>query len=411
MKRAYIIIIINNLVMGQHVERCACLRKTLNDEVITADLNTKAANPKFVSDSNISTKSKSNNTKSSKLKIFQGLLTFNLSSSENVQNTPEVKIEKVIKGFLFRIHYPQIKKDLLKEESKYISDKEKEYISSNIKSTLKLYNDKSKLDIVKSFYAEKENDIEKFRTSDTPYNTKVYKTKLLLKTYEGCPSIYEGETNILYEQNGEGSLYTTIGTMYKGIWKKGEFTGWGVHIDQDGNLFEGKFQNGIINGKGLKLTQNDTLFIGELSNFLKEGKGYEETPEHIYEGQFKNDMKEGQGKLSYKNCNDVYQGEFKENNITGFGFYIWDNKHTYLGEFINGKMHGRGTYKWPDGSEYDGEYINNIKEGNGIFKWADGRIFKGTFKNGKPHGFGKLSFKGIDFDAEFINGKLNGDLK
>ena len=67
--------------MGQHVERCACLRKTLNDEVITADLNTKAANPKFVSDSNISTKSKSNNTKSSKLKIFQGLLTFNLSSS------------------------------------------------------------------------------------------------------------------------------------------------------------------------------------------------------------------------------------------------------------------------------------------------------------------------------------------
>ena len=74
-------------------------------------------------------------------------------------------------------------------------------------------------------------------------------------------------------------------------------------------------------------------------------------------------------------------------------------------------MHGRGTYKWPDGSEYDGEYINNIKEGNGTFKWADGRIFKGTFKNGKPHGFGKLSFKGIDFDAEFINGKLNGDLK
>ena len=72
----------------------------------------------------------------------------------------------------------------------------------------------------------------------------------------------------------------------------------------------------------------------------------EETNEHIYEGDFKYDKKNGNGKLTYKLLKDTYEGEFKDNNITGVGFYTWVNKDTYNGSFLNGKMHGKGLYKW-----------------------------------------------------------------
>ena len=110
--------------------------------------------------------------------------------------------------------------------------------------------------------------------------------------------------------------------------------------------------------------------------------------------------------MVYKSNQDIYEGEFKENNITGTGFYTWSNKDTYLGTFINGKMEGKGLYRWPDGGEYYGEYKNNIKEGLGKFKWANGKIYEGPFRLGKPHGSGKLFINDIKYEVEFRDGKL-----
>ena len=122
-------------------------------------------------------------------------------------------------------------------------------------------------------------------------------------------------------------------------------------------------------------------------------------------------MKCGKGKIHYHNTGDFYEGEFTNGVITGKGFYVWKNKHTYFGDFVDGKMNGKGVYKWTDGNEYEGEYINNIKEGNGIFKWKDGKVFKGKFRNGRPHGKGVLTVNGISFDAAFENGRYLGDLQ
>jgi hypothetical protein len=119
-------------------------------------------------------------------------------------------------------------------------------------------------------------------------------------------------------------------------------------------------------------------------------------------------MKEGKGKLVYKKTNDTYEGDFSNNDINGFGFYVWaSNKHTYKGTFKSGKMNGKGTYTWPDGGEYYGDYINNVKEGRGIFKWPNGREFDGPFANGKPHGVGMLTVGEKKQEAEFLDGKLN----
>lgn len=134
--------------------------------------------------------------------------------------------------------------------------------------------------------------------------------------------------------------------------------------------------------------------------------GIDETNEHVYQGNFKHDKKEGMGKLEYKTIKDVYEGEFKDNNITGHGFYIWANQDQYTGLFLNGKMHGKGIYRWPDGGEYEGDYKHNIKEGKGRFKWSNGKIYEGPFKNGKPHGIGKLFINNVPYDVEFKEGKL-----
>ena len=178
----------------------------------------------------------------------------------------------------------------------------------------------------------------------------------------------------------------------------------------------GEFNKKNLNRKGeiIKINENRKKYIykGNIKNFKKDGDGTEKTNEFFYEGQFLNDIKHGQGKIIfYNNTSESYEGEFKNGEITGKGFYIWKNKHTYLGEFYCGKMHGKGLYKWPDGNVYEGDYIYGVKEGYGEFIWADGRIYKGPFKNGKQHGNGKLTVNGTTFDAVFENGKYMGELR
>lgn len=64
----------------------------------------------------------------------------------------------------------------------------------------------------------------------------------------------------------------------------------------------------------------------------------------------------------------------------------------FEGEWKNNKMEGYGVFTWPDGRRYEGEYIDDKKEGKGIFYWyliyyylfrPDGRKYEGDWKNGK----------------------------
>ena len=121
-------------------------------------------------------------------------------------------------------------------------------------------------------------------------------------------------------------------------------------------------------------------------------------------------MRNGQGTLTYLKIGRKYKGEFKNNEITGYGYFIYENKETYKGDFVNEKKEGKGIYNWPDGREYDGEYKNDIREGKGTFKWASGVMFKGKFHKGKPIGKGILINKNSMKDVEFKKGKFIGNL-
>ena len=353
-----------------------------------------------------------NNLKKPNITFLSNSVTQLDNSKHSFYNDPDnikrIKIQSAFRGFYLRkIYNNYLKQKLIEEENQLIKDLTEHYTLFNLKRAESLIGTKFDKNGWKQFYSEKEEEIINFLNYN--YGKTYYKKILIINGI--TPSFYTGEININYEMQGYGVLLKSDGTKYEGYWRKNFFTGWGRLIDIEGTLYEGYFINGYLNGKGIKKSLNGSIYIGEFKNNKKEGKGKEETIEHIYEGEFKNDKKNGNGKLSYKLFKDTYEGEFKDNCITGIGIYTWQNKDTYKGSFINGKMNGKGLYKWPDGGEYYGDYVDNIKEGNGKFKWINGRIFEGQFKKGRPDGLGKLIIGNININVEFKDGKLVTNIK
>jgi len=114
-------------------------------------------------------------------------------------------------------------------------------------------------------------------------------------------------------------LYFENGYIYyKGYFKKGKFNGRGSEYSYGGELiYEGEFSKGKQYG-----------------SFLYNGL--------VYEGEFKNDFKDGYG-IEYHKGRITYAGMFEEDEKNGFGKSYKYNKSTgtnelvYEGEFKDGK--------------------------------------------------------------------------
>ena len=252
--------------------------------------------------------------------------------------------------------------------------------------------------------------------------------------FEGEKCIFNGVLDDKINICGKGKINLKDGRTYEGTFVDGKLEGEGTYINNKGDIYIGGFIGGKLNGKG-KIIQkreninksnggneqeninnkdnnddNNLVYEGKIKDFKREGHGVEKCPEYVYEGNFHDDMKNGQGSIKYLKLGRKYEGEFKNNEITGYGYLIYENKQTYKGNLVDGKKEGKGKYIWPDGSEYKGEYKNDIREGEGSFKWANGLIFKGKFHNGRPEGKGKLYSKNSIKDVEYRKGKFFGNL-
>ena len=252
--------------------------------------------------------------------------------------------------------------------------------------------------------------------------------------FEGEKCIFNGVLDDKINICGKGKINLKDGRTYEGTFVDGKLEGEGTYINNKGDIYIGGFIGGKLNGNG-KIIQkreninksnggneqeninnkdnnddNNLVYEGEIKDFKREGHGVEKCPEYVYEGNFHDDMKNGQGSIKYLKLGRKYEGEFKNNEITGYGYLVYENKQTYKGNLVDGKKEGKGKYIWPDGSEYEGEYKNDIREGEGSLKWANGLIFKGKFHNGRPEGKGKLYSKNSIKDVEYRKGKIFGNL-
>ena len=366
------------------------------------------------------------NDNNSNYNILSEKKQYTFRKNEKVSAEDITKLNKIIRGHLFR--------------KKFIDGKKKQELENFREELYNKFIQKSKNEKVENTLKENSNLLsttwEEFYDDDPmeEINIEISKIKkyekgLIFnsenkelqnldlspeKIIENTNSVYKGEINIITgEKIGKGELIYKNGSKIKGTFYKNKPYGWNIYINEEGILYIGLFKNGYLNGKGIRFQKNhNLLYKGDFINNLREGEGIEKGNGGKYEGSFENDKRSGKGKI-YFDSGDYYEGDFSDNKFNGTGHFIWKkNGHEYIGDYLNGIIHGNGLYKWNKDQYYKGQYINGVKEGNGEMKYADGKKFICPFKNGKPDGIGNfIDPKGKEKEVQFIDGKINKDYK
>merc|ERR1711966_375807 len=113
--------------------------------------------------------------------------------------------------------------------------------------------------------------------------------------------------------------------------------------------------------------------------------------ESEYEGNYADNMKDGEGKMFYPD-GGVYEGHWKFDKRHGDGVYWYPNGDIYSGEWRFGAKHGRGHFICKEtgaklvGTFADGQFVKG--------KWLMvDATYSGAFKNNKPNGPGQFTFK------------------
>ena len=88
----------------------------------------------------------------------------------------------------------------------------------------------------------------------------------------------------------------------------------------------------------------------------------------------------------------------------------YDEGSVYEGEFKNGLRNGQGKYTMSDGFVYEGTWRDDQIQGAGVARYPTGQIYEGQFKQGVPHGKGTMTFAdGTIYEGSWLNGKMEGD--
>ena len=151
-------------------------------------------------------------------------------------------------------------------------------------------------------------------------------------------------------------------------------------------------------------------YEGEFKNNLKEGYGkyiYEDG--NYYIGEWKNDLKHGKGIIYYKNNEIKYEGNFYEDKFEGYGKYIYEDGKYYIGEWKNNLRHGSGIMYYKNNNiEYEGSFYEDKMQGKGKYNYENGNYYKGEWKDNKKNGRGILFENNTQYEGEFINDEFKG---
>ena len=202
---------------------------------------------------------------------------------------------------------------------------------------------------------------------------------------------YRGEFNELDQKDGIGKMIIINKNqekfIYYGIWENDE----------------------IIEGRIYYMDESE--YNGQIKNYLRHGKGEYVSELEKYEGIWKEDKKDGFGKIKFKD-GMKYEGEFKNNKFNGKGDLYLPNGAYYSGNFVNNLFNGEGFFQQKN-NIYNGHFKNGLFNGYGEFKWIDGidkTIYKGNYSNGKKDGKGTLILKNGDiFKGNWESGYPHGE--
>ena len=257
-----------------------------------------------------------------------------------------------------------------------------------------------------------QNDIKQIKTIseiDSNYEKEYQPANTSRQSNQKNNSFHKQFFMIRNETRSQRTSYTTSDGIYIGNYVNKKRNGKGKLILADQSYYEGNFKDGVFNGSGYYRTRNYT-YKGQFIAGKKSGKGKLEnlTTKSIYEGEFKNDMKEGYG-IEKFNDGSVYKGYYSQDMKQGQGILTLKkekNNSIFEGEFKNGKIWGKGKYKWDNGKQYEGEWENNEISGFGILTENNIKHI-GYFSHDKKEGYGASFYINKNF---VISGKWVNDI-
>ncbi|QPQ36001.1 AAA family ATPase [Lysinibacillus sp. JNUCC-52] len=207
-----------------------------------------------------------------------------------------------------------------------------------------------------------------------------------------------------YNHQEKELFYPDGKIMYRGGVKKNDFghdiyDGKGTIFDQEGEvLFEGEFVNHMKQGNGIMYLKGQKVYQGEFIQNKKQGTGilYKDGKVY-YEGHFRNDLMDGYGILYYEE--DVI-APFKDCREQ----YPHLNRPQFEGDFVHGMKKGKGIQYYPSGFlQYEGDFMWNHMQGAGKLYYVPEAPtemelqsgvtplhFEGYFFEDMKHGKGKV---------------------
>jgi hypothetical protein len=141
-------------------------------------------------------------------------------------------------------------------------------------------------------------------------------------------------------------------------------------LEQDESIsWSGACEGGFASGEGIFIIYDKKgvekyKYSGAMNDGIREGFATIVMKGLTYEGDVKNCLPEGKGKLTYSSSTSnivSYEGEFRNGFFNGKGTMIYKDKSVYTGEFKNGLRDGYGTFKDSNGKViYDGIWKENV---------------------------------------------------
>lgn len=197
------------------------------------------------------------------------------------------------------------------------------------------------------------NKVSFEETKDTDYSaanettgTTLSNTKTLSSQFQRSGNhraIYELKKNpkasdkdylALLTKDDEKLFPFEAGTSYQGEWLATQKHGVGIEILLNNLVYEGEYQYDNRHGTGILYK------VEEIKSKTKSRKTGKEIKRKVYDGEWANGMKDGQGNFYYKNA-DLYVGEWKEDKRSGKGIlYISSTEDIYEGYWHNGLQEG-----------------------------------------------------------------------
>ncbi|MEE0913160.1 MAG: CFI-box-CTERM domain-containing protein [Ruminococcus sp.] len=205
------------------------------------------------------------------------------------------------------------------------------------------------------------------------------------------------------KRNGNGIYKYKNGKELKGVWKDNKiwdgsgYLAANVKIDNNGMItsknafefYEGDFKQGVYCGKGKLNYDKGGSFEGEFKNgrpWL--GNGRLVTSTFIYDGDVKEGKRDGFGKTKNNN-GKIWEAEYVNDEVEGNCKITYADGSLFEGEYRNGVwVQGKGVVFYDDNSKYEGEIRNGKRNGNGVLFYSDGSRYTGSWLDDKREGKG-----------------------